>query len=344
MFSKFTFTAALLLVVLMAQSVDAKIWTVSPRPGANFTTLSGAVGSASVLAGDTILVSGALAAYAGFTISKKLTIIGPGYFLGENTGLQADTNSAKISSTVTISSQGTTITGLHFLNTLYVNADNVTITRCRMRTTAAGTYPVYIYAKDSIIVRQCFITQAADYYYHCILVTSGASQIFIQNNFIEYLGGHASYGSFDINGTMSGDISNNVIYGDVDNVSGGFTFNNNILRGGTFSTIGVEPHNNIGDGLQFPLINGNQQSVTMSDVFVTSGTSDSKWQIKPGGPADDKGFPYPSPSTVDCGMFENGVGHGYVLSGIPPIPSIYLFNTAVGGSSITVDVNVKSNN
>ncbi|MBL7994654.1 hypothetical protein JNM05_04710 [bacterium] len=337
------FSRSLLTVVfisLMAiQSADAKIWTVSPRPGANFTTLSGAVGSASVLAGDTILVSGAPASYAGFTISKKLTIIGPGYFLGENTGLQADTNSAKISSQVTINAQGTVIMGIHFLHSLYINADNVSITRCRMYTTTAGTYPVYMYARDSIIIRQCFITQAANYYYHCIAVQSGASQIFIQNNFIEYLGGNASYGSLDINGTISGDISNNVIYGDVDNVSGGFTFNNNILRGGTFSTTGVIPYNNIGDGTQFGTSNGNQQNVNMNSVFVGTGSSDAKWQVAAAGPADNTGF-----GGVDCGMFETSLGYQYILSGIPAVPSIYLFNTNVNGNNLDVNVNVKSNN
>ncbi len=99
----------LVMVLVVSASVLAKTWTVSNRPGSNFATLSSAVASGSVLAGDTILVTGAATSYAGFTISKKLTIIGPGYFLGENTGLQADTNAAKINSSVTINSQGTTI-------------------------------------------------------------------------------------------------------------------------------------------------------------------------------------------------------------------------------------------
>ena len=338
MFSKFTLTAVLFLT-LMAHSAQAKIWTVSPRPGANFTTIAGAVGSSSVLAGDTILVSGAPSSYAGFTISKKLTIIGPGYFLGENAGLQADTNSAKISSTVTINAQGTTIMGMHFLYALSINADNVTIIRCRVQASTASIQPVYIYAKDSIVLRQNYITQSASYY-HSITVAAGATQIFIQNNFVEYTGGSPSYGSFDINGSMTGDISNNIIYGDFDNVSGGFTFNNNILRGGTFNTTGVIPYNNIGDGTQFGTSNGNQQNVNMSSVFLGTGSSDAKWQLSlAGGPASNAGF-----GGVDCGMFENSLGYGYVLSGIPAVPSIYLFNTSVNGNNLDVTVNVKSNN
>ena len=336
MLSKFTFTASLLLA-MTAHSLQAKIWTVSPRPGANFTTLSGAVASSSVLAGDTILVSGAPASYAGFTISKKLTIIGPGYFLNENTGLQADTNSAKISSQVTINAQGTTLMGL-FLNELSINADNVTITRCRMRTTSAGSYPVYIYAKDSVIIRQCFITQAANYYYNCITVTNFATQIFIQNNFIEYLGGQPSYGSIIINGTMSGDISNNVIYGNIFNGSGGFTFNNNILGSGTFSpTANITYNNNIGNSTQFGTANGNQQNVSMSAVFVGSGTSDSKWQVMDAGPADNTGL-----DGTDCGMF--GGASPYRLSGAPSIPLVYSINGSIDGSLLNMNVKIKSNN
>ncbi len=221
---------------------------------------------------------------------------------------------------------------------LWVNADNVTITRCRMQGTTLGEYPIYIYGRDSIIIRQNYITQSQSYY-HCVTVVSGASQIFIQNNFIDYTGGNTSYGAIDINGTMSGDISNNVINGDVDNVGGGFTFNNNILRSGTFSTTGVVPYNNIGNSTQFGTSNGNQQNVSMTGVFVSSGSSDAKWNIAAAGPADNNGF-----GGIDCGMFDNSLGTGYVLSGIPPVPSIYLFNATVGGSTISVDVNVKSNN
>lgn len=223
----------LLIGLLAGTSLFAKIWTVANRPGASFPTITAAVASASVLAGDTILVSGSATAYAGFTLGKKLTIIGPGYFLGQNTGLQVDTNAARISSNVTIQggAQGTTIMGLHFLASLYVDADNVSIMRNRMQVTNTYDYCVYVYAQDSVVIRQNYMTQTATFY-HNVTVATAATQIFIQNNFIEYLGGSASYGSIDINGTMTGDISNNIIYGDVDNVSGGFTFNNNIIRSG----------------------------------------------------------------------------------------------------------------
>ena len=333
MSSKFFFTAALFLLIA-AHSAQAKIWTVAQRPGANFSALSTAVGSASVLAGDTILVSGGSLSYVGFTISKRLTIIGPGYFLGENPG-QADTNSARINSTVNVNAQGTILMGLYFASSIYVNADNVTISRCRMGTSGVGTYPLYVYAKDSVIIRQCYIHQASSYY-GAVSVATGNTQFLLQNNYIEYAGG-SSYTAIDFGASVTGDVSNNVITGDI-NINT-VSYNNNIQRSGTFNGNGsVTPLNNIGNGAQYPA-GTNQQGVTMTTVFAPSGTSDSKWQIQTLGPADNPGF-----GGVDCGMFENGVGHGYVLSGIPSIPSIYLFNAAVGGSTITIDVNVKSNN
>jgi hypothetical protein len=336
------YVLAAIIASFVSMPVMAKIWTVSPRPGADFATLTAAVGSASVLSGDTLLVSGAAGAYASVNINKKLTILGPGYFLGENTGLQADTNAASVSGNVTIQSggAGTTIMGLRFLNSLYVDADNVTIRRCRMQVSTLYDYPVYVYTQDSVTIAQCFMTQTAQWY-HCITVQTGSTNIFIRNNFVEYTGGHTSYGAISIQGTMTGDISNNVIYGDFDNAGGGFTCNNNILRSGTFSGTGVTPYNNIGDGTQFQAwadtTHNNQVNVNMSSVFVGSGSRDAQWQIQADGPADGTGF-----AGADCGMFDASENNAYVLSGIPSIPSIYEFTANSDLSNVTVKV--KSNN
>lgn len=329
------------LLALCSVQTYAKTWTVDQRPGANFQTIAAAVASSSVLAGDTILVSGSSIAYAGFSFNKKLTLIGPGYFLGENTNLQADTNSVKISSQVTIQSgaQGSIVMGLHFLNSLYVDADNVQIIRNRFQITNTYDYGIYLYAQDSTIIRQNYLTQTASWY-HCITIASGNTQTMIQNNFLEYTGGdsNSSYGALSVQGTISGDISNNVIYGNVTLSAGGFTFNNNIMRYGKFNSTGITPHNNIGSSSQFsfwPAL-GNQSGVNMTSVFVSSGTSDTKWQIATEGPADNNGF-----GGIDCGMYDNSAGTAYIPSGIPPIPSVYEFDAS---DLNNVTVKVKSHN
>ncbi len=339
MLSKITY-AIVLLAALLSESAEAKIWTVAPRPGANFTTITGAISSSSVVAGDTILVSGSPQAYAGFTVNKKLTIIGPGFFLGENAGIQADTNDAEINSTVTVSASGTVIMGLFFQRSLFINASNVTIERCRMEVPAGVNYenPVYIYTNDSVIVRGCYIVQKADWY-SAITIQGGSSQIVIQNNYIEYAGtlSGSHYAITVITSAITADISNNTIYGSVKKVSGGFTFNNNILRFGTFDSTGVTFNNNIGNSTQFGTLNGNQQNVTMSSVFLLTGSSDARWQVVPLSPAYHAGL-----DGTDCGMF--GGSSPYRLSGAPPIPSVYSMGGSIDGSLLYMNVKVKSNN
>lgn len=327
------------LLALCSVQTYAKTWTVDQRPGANFQTIAAAVASSSVLAGDTILVSGSSIAYAGFSFNKKLTIIGPGYFLGENTNLQADTNSAKISTQVTIQggAQGSVLMGLHFQTSLYVDADNVQILRNRFQITSLYDYGIYVYAQDSVIIHQNFMTQTAAWY-HCITIASNNTQLSIKNNFMEYTGGNASYGALSIQSDVTGDVSNNIIYGNVNISNGALTFNNNVLRSGKFTSVGITPYNNIAADTAFAswTANGNQSNISMSSVFVSSGTSDTKWQIATEGPADNNGF-----GGVDCGMYDNSAGRAYIPSGIPPIPSIYQFDAS---DLNNVTVKVKSHN
>jgi hypothetical protein len=61
----------------------AKSWLVSNiTPTADFVSLT--LAHAQVQAGDTIFVEGSGTPYDGVTLTKKLVLIGPGYFLTEN--------------------------------------------------------------------------------------------------------------------------------------------------------------------------------------------------------------------------------------------------------------------
>lgn len=92
-------------ITILSGTADAKIWTVDNNPGnsaADFTSLATAVGDAGVLAGDTIYVAGSSLDYsATVTVTKKLYIFGPGFFLAENLDLQANTAPASLSSSIT---------------------------------------------------------------------------------------------------------------------------------------------------------------------------------------------------------------------------------------------------
>jgi len=106
------FACAFLLLTIQA---DAKIWRVNNNSNYNGTTLWGdnyagtssypvfkqitdAVASNLVSStnGDTLYVEGSTITYTGVSITKKLIIIGPGYFLNENPKVSSDILSANL--------------------------------------------------------------------------------------------------------------------------------------------------------------------------------------------------------------------------------------------------------
>ncbi len=91
---------------------------------------------------------------------------------------------------------------------------------------------------------------------------------------------------------------------------------------------------------QFGATNGNQQNVDMATVFIGTGSTDGKWQLKGGSPAIGTGT-----GGQDIGAF--GGPSPYVLSGIPPIPTIYdVVAPTVGTqqSGLPVRIKAKSRN
>ncbi|HNY02790.1 MAG TPA: hypothetical protein PKG48_09400, partial [Bacteroidales bacterium] len=89
---------------------------------------------------------------------------------------------------------------------------------------------------------------------------------------------------------------------------------------------------------QFPVGNGNQQNINMTDVFLgTNSTStDGQWQLAVGSPAIGAGN-----DGSDCGIF--GGATPYVLSGLPSIPAIYEINMPSAGTSANgINVTVKA--
>ena len=113
---KLIFTLAILTLIFNA--AQAKIWRVNNTAGvtADFTTLTLAITNASVVNGDTIHVEPSATAHSFPTLTKSLTIIGNGYFLGGATGnanLQENTESSKVAGMRFASgSAGTKIIGI----------------------------------------------------------------------------------------------------------------------------------------------------------------------------------------------------------------------------------------
>ena len=346
-----------LIIIMSVTPAFATIWQVSNTgsPGADFDNVQAAHDAAS--AGDTIYVHGSSHDYGGFTLSKKLFIYGPGYFLSENSETQAYTYPAMIRGDVSFNSgsDGSLMTGLDiyvwnpYEEIVWIDADSVVIKRNFIRG-AGDTF----YCNDNIIAtgdnrKGIIITgnylelhyndDDSNEWPHTIKIGENNSYIYIANN---YLDSYAYWSDREaIYSPPSTDniiVTNNVIRRTLKVYNA--VVQNNILREGNFTGEGNIVTNNIGDNGQFGSDNGNF-TASMDSIFVGSGSTDGKWQLREGSPAIGAG----TPTGTDIGMF--GGPTPYVLSGMPDIPAVYFFNApavVTPESGLPVEVKIKAHN
>jgi hypothetical protein len=337
-------TAAVLIV---STSCFAKIWRVNNNPGvsANFTSLQAAHDGAA--SGDTLYLESSPYTYGYLTSSKKLAVIGTGYFLDQNLNLQASALQARVDGmSLNAGSAGSSVEGLSFNgNALYIYSNDVVVRRNHF-SSFNGAIPdwgvgiIYIYNGASNI----FITQN-----FAVIISNNAasSGILISNNYISsyaYAGDNTTGGCLQLNANTVAIIKNNIFRRGAVTVYNS-NISNNIMHNGTLGGTGNLVSNNIGNATQFGTADGNQQNVDMTTVFVGTGSNDGYYKLKVGSPAIGAGYGSTAQNPVDAGMF--GGSTSYVLSGLPAIPSIYFFaNQPVGSNSdpIDVQIKVKSNN
>lgn len=326
----------LAFLLLTCSTAFSTVWRVNPLDGAgaDFTSINDAVASTSVLNGDTLYLegSGSSLSTGSVSITKTLTIIGPGYFLDEYTDTQANIAPARISNAVTIGSgaEGTLIKGVYINNTLNISTSDVTVKRCYFPY-LKGIVVGYGSAADNAIIMQ-------NYGWN-VTVKNSSEDVIIANNILV-----ANYGGISVESGSTAGISNNVIYnsgyGSAMSLYGS-TVTNNIVRDGAVSSTNCSFYNNIGNEEQFGTENGNQSNVVMnSSVFLLSGATDEKYQLAVESPAIGAGV-----DGVDCGAF--GGDTPYVLAGVPDYPTIYYFTsplTSAQDSGLQVTIKTKVNN
>jgi hypothetical protein len=345
-------------LVLNLNDGFAKIWRVNNNGGvaADFTTLQAAHNGAA--SGDTIHLEGSPDSYGGLTCSKKLVIIGPGFFLGENPNTQAVALPAYVGGiSFNVGSEGSVIMGCDF-NGSAVNifCNDIVIKRNKFSQRNGATLDYYmgqinIYYQsnnsnlsvNNVIISQNFGCEISN-------TSRAANGVLVSNNYLGF-NGYGGDGTTSTGVNMHGNtvaIFQNNIFRRGKVVAYNSNFTNNIMVAGTFEGSGNLLANNIGAGTQFGNANGNQQNVDMATVFLGGGSgisSDGAWKLKAGSPAIGAGFGSTAGNVIDCGMY--GGAFPYVLSGMPPIPSVYFFeNQPVGSNADPIDVNikVKSNN
>ena len=360
---------ALCLTALVSLTASAKIWRVNNNPTipADFTTIQAAHDGA--MANDTIHIEPSGISYGNLTMTKKLIIIGNGYFLNENANNQLNPNSSIVNNILMRNGcSGSKIMGLVIDNIDFQNSDGLGL-----------------HITDDIIIERDYFTGFNNNSFHLnesitfettASIAGHLSNLIIRNNYItgsikqtSIIGGQ---GYYNINNLLisnnyikqgleltdpansncynSGIIANNV-FGEVVNYNSrqifgcGLLVKNNIFNNtynsavyGNLNTVS----NNITQNASGLLTgNGNQNGVDMTTVFkgISGNTTDSQWQLKAGSPAIGAGQ-----SGEDCGMF--GGTNPYKLSGLPAVPSIYGLSAPLNsnGNTLPVVISTKSNN
>lgn len=335
-------TITMIVLVTLAMNVSATVWRVNNMPGVNasFTTIQAAHNANYVYAGDTIYLEASSGTYGNLTATKRLVIIGAGYFLVENSYQQANSNSSIIGTIIlNAGSQGTIIEGCR-INNLLISTSDIIIQRNQIINDDNST-PLIKFPSQNInntLIRNNYLKHEHSYAGIGIFSeVSGINNVRIIGNYIETI--DASDFALDLRIGFSGIIENNVISGNVKIY--GTQFNNNILREGTFTPTNSTYYNNIGNATQFGTTNGNLQNINMITVFVgpTGYSTDGQWQLKTGSAAIGAGV-----GGVDCGMF--GGAFPYILSGLPGIPSIYFHEQDIDNvnQQLNISIKAKSNN
>lgn len=292
--------------------------------------------------GDSLYIEASPTSYGILTISKKIHLFGTGYFLGQNLGLQASSITSKLSNiNLAAGCDESTIQGLEITINIQVTGNPTLSDIIIQRNFINGG----IRLSTSGLVEDIFILDNYIYGNHYptySLQTTGAANknLIVMNNVFDY-GSVYSYITLDAQTSVL--FTNNVFANNVITTIN-CDFQNNILLTPSVANLTSNTFSyNICTGTQFPAGNNNQQNVNNASIFVgypTQGSysSDSRFELLPGSPAEGAGN-----GGVDCGIF--GGTSPYVLSGIPPIPTIYKFespNVVTGNFNITVST--RSNN
>jgi hypothetical protein len=299
--------------IIYASFCFPKVWRVDLNPAnhPDFTNLQAAVDNASLR--DTLYVAGHPGNYGSLTIQKEIVLIGAGYFLTENLSTQAYPFSAKIYQiTFETGGSNTVVCGFE-MTYLTIRCSNVTIQSNYIHSDSNILIDLSNGNCNNIIIEQNYLSAGSvNNSIPMCIYTINNNNVIIRNNFI-YSETSAGISGMDgstiiynnvINSYLN--IPNSSIYNNILNFNSKPFYNeyNNLYRNNLYSGPTIIPGP------------GNQSNVDMSTVFVGTGSIDSKLKLKEGSPYRNWGL-----YGEDCGMF--GGEDAYVLSGIPPIPTIY---------------------
>ena len=364
----------LLLAIIITLAVElpasATIWRVNNNTSvdADYTTISAAISAAS--AGDTIHVEGSSTAYSnGLYITKKIVIIGPGFFLDKNDSTQVNKQEARISNYIYFASgaEGSVLTGIYqntssyytssYRSGLVVACDSVSILRNHFlyTYTGSGSYYSAVQIRNNIdnvsIIGNWIVSTYSNN--DGLAIRGATTSILVANNFIVQSrdygenSSNTSYRAIRVENNSNNRITflNNVIHGSWDMYYCVGLNNIHVTGSINYSASTSTFYNNIGYNTSLPTGNNNLRSQSMSNVFdrSTNGATtwhddDNWWRLKTGSSAIGAGV-----SGEDCGIY--GGALQYNPSGLPAVPAIFdatIPATTDKSSGLSIDVSSKS--
>lgn len=210
----------ILVAACMTAAANAKILRVSNVSGSSapYSSIDAAHDAAS--SGDTIMLDVSNIKYGTntTTLTKKLVIIGAGYWLCENGIVNEGMGASKVQ-LFHVKAEGTVIKGIE-LDALYIEAPKVVINRCKVGTTGIGLEK----GADNCVISQNFISGSVS--------SRGGSSVRsnftqITNNIFTFTVTGSSFGGFANSYIAYNTFRTSQLYvGDTNNS----TFENNIVQ------------------------------------------------------------------------------------------------------------------
>lgn len=344
----FTLIIAALLMSNVSFGKIFRVGYTGPQvAGVDFTTADAAVTAAS--ANDTIQIYPKDNYYLG-QLSKKLVIIGVGYFLDKNIGLQVAATSSILTVTLDAGGSGSVFEGLEINPSNYGggSVQNILFKRCKI----SGSFYVYNpTAKiNNITFSQCYFPSPISFqcndnttidvidFQNCI-INGYASTFYINGTGIIT---NISFENCDVNGEQASETGAISVY-----------YRNCIFRYEPTTT-----SNDVFDYCTFENNNATHYVAGTSNQFgkdfltvfsgganIQAGTQwDASYTLKSGSPAIGYGRDN-SNNPIDAGAY--GSINPYKLSGIPPIPAFYKLtapSTNASSNPYTITFSVRANN
>lgn len=348
--------AVIITTACFTQKANAKIWRVNNQSNYDGSTLYGdnfggsaaypvfaqinqAVAFGIVNNGDTIHVEGSTITYAFCTITKRLVIIGAGYFLTDNPKTSNNVLETKLARIVfSTGSENSQLIGMNIVSAgntadrdVYINANGITVKRCRIEGQIVFGHPL-----SDVYILQNFFPPATN---TNAFATDGnttfvpPTDIVFNNNICQKT---LTWGTPLANPTTLWPLlqCNNNVFDGPDNLANpnlAFSvseFKNNILIPVNASvniaaSAGTIAYNIGTLSTQFGTADNNLVVPAITSLFVASTSTDGAFQLAAGSPASNSGS-----DGTDRGAFGGAASISrYTLSGLAAIPVIYQVTT-----------------